>query len=223
MDRVLITGANRGLGRELARLYAARGDEVIACCRDPERRGEDIAGDIRWLPLDLADEAAIMTFPTLLSGAAVDVLIHNAAIRGATGGLADVGFADFEQVMRINAAAPLILTRELRPNLMAGEKRTVAMISSRAGSMSEGLDPDGDYAYRCSKAALNMGARKLAYDDPALTVLLLHPGWIRTDMGGPEADLDVTEAARGLAACISDAAPNDSGSFRTWNGETVEW
>ncbi len=223
MATVLITGANRGLGRELAHLYAAKGGEVIACCRDPGRRGEDIPGDVRWLPLDLADEASILSFPALLGGAAIDILIHNAAMRGATGGIADVRFADFEQVMRINAAAPLILTRELRPNLMAGDARTVAMISSRAGSMAEGLDPDGDYAYRCSKAALNMGARKLAYDDPALTVLLLHPGWIKTDMGGPEAELDVADAARGLVRRIADAAPEDSGSFRTWSGERVAW
>lgn len=223
MATVLITGANRGLGRELVRLYAARGDEVIACCRKPEAKGEHIAGEICWLPLDLDDEAAIRAFPSLLDGKAIDVLIHNAAIRGATGGLADVDFTDFAQVMRVNAAAPLILTRELRPNLMAGGRRVVAMISSRAGSMAEGLDPDGDYAYRCSKAALNMGARKLAFDDPALTVLLLHPGWIRTDMGGPEAELDVREAAEGLAARIAAAGPEDSGSFRAWDATPVAW
>ncbi|MGB3313594.1 MAG: SDR family oxidoreductase [Albidovulum sp.] len=223
MARVLITGANRGLGRELTRLYTRNGHEVIACCRDPDARGADLAGDISWLPLDLADEAAIRAFPALLGGKAIDILIHNAAIRGATGGLAEVGFVDFAQVMRVNAAAPLILTHMLRPNLMAGERRVVAMISSRAGSMTEGLDPDGDYAYRCSKAALNMGARKLAYDDPELTVLLLHPGWIKTDMGGPEAELDVREAARGLAARIDAAGPKDSGSFRAWDGTPIAW
>ena len=223
MATVLITGANRGLGRELARLYAEEGHSVIACCRDPRGRGKDMRGNIRWLPLDLADEAAIRAFPALLDGAAIDILIHNAAIRGATGGLAEVDFADYEQVMQVNAAAPLILTREVRPNLMAGRRRVVAMISSRAGSMAEGLDPDGDYAYRGSKAALNMGARKLAYDDPALTVLMLHPGWIRTDMGGPEAELDVREAARGIAARIAAAGPEDSGSFRAWDGTPIAW
>ena len=223
MARVLITGATRGLGRELVRLFAAKGDEVIACCRDIEQRGGDMPRAIRWLPLDLADEAAIRAFPALLDGAAIDILIHNAAIRGATGGLAEVDFTGFAQVMQVNAAAPLILTREVRPNLMAGRRRIVAMISSRAGSMTEGPDPDGDYAYRCSKAALNMGARKLAYDDPALTVLMLHPGWIRTDMGGPEAELDVREAARGLAARIAAAGPEDSGSFRAWDGTPIAW
>ena len=223
MTTVLITGANRGLGRELTRLYAESGHAVIACCRDPHVRGGDMRGDIRWLPLDLADEGAIRAFPALLEGAAIDILIHNAAIRGPTGGLAEVDFTGFAQVMQVNAAAPLILTREVRPNLMAGRRRIVAMISSRAGSMTEGPDPDGDYAYRCSKAALNMGARKLAYDDPTLTVLLLHPGWIRTDMGGPEAEMDVREAARGLAARIAAAGPEDSGSFHAWDGTPIAW
>lgn len=223
MATVLITGANRGLGRELVRLYAAKGDEVIACCRDPNGRCEDIPGQIRWLPLDLGDEAAIRAFPKRLGGVAIDILIQNAAIRGATGGLSDVRFDDFAQVVLVNVAAPLVLTRELMPNMMAGEKRIVAMISSRAGSMTEGLDPDGDYAYRCSKAALNMAARKLAYDEPALTVLLLHPGWMKTDMGGPEAEIEVSEAARGLVARIAAARPDDSGSFCAWDGKPIAW
>lgn len=223
MATVMITGANRGLGRELARLFADAGHQVIACCRDPRGRGEDMPGDIRWLPLDLGDEAAIRAFPVLLDGEAIDILIHNAAIRGATGGLAEVDFTDFAQVMQVNAAAPLILTREVRPNLMAGRRRVVAMISSRAGSMTEGLDPDGDYAYRCSKAALNMGGRKLAYDDPPLTVLMLHPGWIRSDMGGPEAELEVAEAARGIVARIEAAVRDDSGTFRAWDGTVIAW
>lgn len=223
MARVLITGANRGLGRELARHYAGSGHDVIACCREPARRGEDMPGDTRWLPLDLSDEAAILGFPALLAGAAIDILIHNAAIRGATGGLAEVSGTDFTSVLRINALAPLLLTRELRPNLMAGARRIVAMISSRAGSLTAGLDPDGDYAYRCSKAALNMAARKLACDDPDLTVLLIHPGWMKTDMGGPEADLPVADAARGIAARIAEARPKDSGTFQTWNGTPVAW
>lgn len=223
MGAVLITGANRGLGRELVRLYANAGREVIACCRDPGARGEDLPGDILWQPLDLGDEAAIRAFPKRLGGVAIDILIHNAAIRGATGGLDDVRFDDFAQVMLVNAAAPLVLTRELMPNIMAGETRIVAMISSRAGSMAEGLDPDGDFAYRCSKAALNMGARKLAYDDPALTVLLLHPGWMKTDMGGSEAEIEVSDAARGLVARIAAAGAEDSGSFCAWDGKVIAW
>lgn len=120
MATVLVTGANRGLGRELARHCAAAGHAVIACCRDPDRRGADIAGPVRWLPLDLRDEAAVRAFPARLGGAAIDVVIHNAAMRGPTGGLADVTFAGFAEVMTVNAAAPLVLTRELRPNLLAG-------------------------------------------------------------------------------------------------------
>ena len=218
---VLITGAGRGLGLELVHQYRAAGAKVIACCRDPGARRD--GADLRWLPLDLADEAAILGFPAVLGAEPIDILIHNAAIRGPTGGLSEVAGADFAAVMAVNVVAPLVLTRVLRPNLIEGRRRIVAMISSRAGSMTEGLGPDGDYAYRCSKAALNMAARKLAYDYPALTVLLLHPGWIRTDMGGPDAELPVAEAAQGLVARIAEARPEDSGSFRSWDGQRIAW
>jgi NAD(P)-dependent dehydrogenase (short-subunit alcohol dehydrogenase family) len=116
-----------------------------------------------------------------------------------------------------------LLTRALLPNLMAGERRVVAMISSRAGSMAEGLDPDGDYAYRASKAALNMLTLKLAYDFPDLTCLMLHPGRVKTDMGGPEAEVPPDEAAGRLAQMILTATPADSGTFRAWDGAAVAW
>ncbi|WP_284165899.1 SDR family oxidoreductase [Frigidibacter sp. SD6-1] len=224
MSAVVVTGANRGLGLELVRRYAASGARVIAACRSlPDHPSKVADGNIRWLPLDLADADAIAAFPAALGALPVEVVIHNAAIRGATGGLGDLNTDDFTRVMRVNALGPLLLTRALLPNLMAGHQRTVAMISSRAGSMAEGLDPDGDYAYRQSKAALNMGARKLAFDHPDLKVLLLHPGWIRTDMGGPDAEIDAAKAARGLIERISEADHSASGSFQTWDGHPIAW
>jgi NAD(P)-dependent dehydrogenase (short-subunit alcohol dehydrogenase family) len=220
---VLITGAGRGLGRELARQYAAMGARVIGCCRDPSALPGNLGGDIRPMRLDLADTGSIDRLAADLAGEPLDILVNNGALRGAIGGLGDVSTADFNEVMAVNVLAPLFMVRALRPNLLLGRNRMVAMISSRAGSMAEGLDADGDYAYRCSKAALNMATRKLAFDDPELTFLMFHPGWLKTDMGGPEAELPVADAALGLMAQISAAGPGDSGKFITWQGQRVRW
>lgn len=221
---VLITGASRGLGRELARQYAAAGWQVIAC----SRAGAPVADDgIRPEALDVADPESIADLARRLDGVAVDVLINNAGIRGDTGGLQTLEPSDFLDVMRINTLGPLLVTRALLPNLLAGKRRIVANISSRAGSIAEGTldDDDGDYAYRCSKAALNMATVKLAQDLRAdgIAVLSLHPGWVKTDMGGDEAVIAAEDSAAGLRAIIDAATQADSGSFRAFDGRTVSW
>ena len=129
--------------------------------------------------------------------------------------------------MRINALAPLLLVRALRANLLAGESRVIANISSRAGSLAEGTldDDDGDYAYRCSKAALNMATVKLAQDlrRDGMTVMSLHPGWVKTDMGGDAAQVPVATSAAGLKAIIDRADMADTGSFRSYDGPRISW
>ncbi len=220
---VLITGASRGLGAELARIYAADGWRVIACQRGalPTEGGAD------RLPLDVADPASIDALGQALQGVAVDLLINNAAVRGDTGGLDTLEPDGFLDVMRVNALAPLLVTRALLANLRAGERRIVANISSRAGSLAEGTlhDDDGDYAYRCSKAALNMATVKLAQDlkGDGISVLSLHPGWVQTDMGGSDAVVSVASSAAGLKAIIDRADLADSGSFRAFDGRQVSW
>lgn len=220
---VLITGASRGLGAELARIYAVDGWRVIACQRGalPTEGGAD------RLPLDVADPPSIDALGQALQGVAIDVLINNAGVRGDTGGLSSLETEDFLEVMRVNALASLLLTRALHSNLKAGERRIVANISSRAGSLAEGTldDDDGDYAYRCSKAALNMATVKLAQDlrGDGISVLSLHPGWVQTDMGGSDAVVSVASSAAGLKAIIDRADMADSGSFRAYDGRRVSW
>ena len=221
---VLVTGASRGLGREFARLYASDGWRVIACSR-AGRVGCGVTAEHRTL--DVADAASIEALARDLDGIAIDLLINNAGIRGDFGGLATLGADDFLDVMRINALAPLLVARALRPNLVAGGKKIIANISSRAGSLAEGTldDDDGDYAYRCSKAALNMATVKLAQDlrSDGIAVLSLHPGWIQTEMGGSGATLPVAQSAAGLKSIIDAAGLADSGTFRAFDGRTVSW
>ncbi|GMB81096.1 SDR family oxidoreductase [Shinella zoogloeoides] len=215
---VLITGASRGLGRTLAGLYAAAGMRIIACMRQASPAAE---------ALDVADEGSIAALGERLCGQPVDIVINNAAIRGDTGGLDTLETGDFLEVMRINALAPLLLARALRPNLLAGRRKVLVNIGSRAGSLAEGTvdDEDGDYAYRCSKAALNMATVKLAQDfrRDGIAVISLHPGWVRTDMGGAEATIDVAESAAGLKALIDATTLAETGSFRAYDGRTVAW
>ena len=215
---VLVTGASRGLGRALADLYAAAGLRVLSCMRQA-------SGDA--LPLDVADAGSIAALGERLAGAPIDIVINNAAVRGDTGGLSSLGEQDFLAVMRINALAPLLVARALRPNLRAGKRKVLVNISSRAGSLAEGTldDDDGDYAYRCCKAALNMATVKLAQDFRAdgIAVISLHPGWVRTDMGGDEAAVDVGVSAAGLKALIDGTTMAETGSFRAYDGRTVAW
>ncbi len=200
----VVTGAGRGLGVALAQALRLDGYEVIAATRG--------AG------LDLSRPETFAPFAATLGHRPLDLLVHNAAIRGDTGGLASLQVGDFEAVMRVNVLGPLLLTRALLANLRAGAGQVV-MISSRAGSLAEGRSDEGDYAYKCSKAALNMAGLKLA-DETGLSVLALHPGWVQTDMGGPEADVPPEVSAQGLLAQIKTAP---SGSFRAWDGVDIGW
>ena len=193
--------------------------------RDPEAcEGPEGVEPVR---LDVTDAASIEALGRRLSGEPLDVLINNAAIRGDDGGLQTLDPEDFLQVMQVNVLGPLMVTRALLPNLRAGRRKVVANIGSRAGSMVEGTidDEDGDIAYRCSKAALNMVTRKLAHDLRAseVSVISLHSGWIKTDMGGNGADLGVDTSAAGLMEMIDTTKLMDTGSFRAYDGSAIAW
>ncbi|QPC95055.1 SDR family oxidoreductase [Mesorhizobium sp. INR15] len=222
---MLITGAGRGLGRELARQYAEDGWRVVACGRACP--AHDFEGRVEFQLLDTADPASIHDLAVRLAGRPLDVLVNNAAIRSEASGLLGFDPDEFLRVVRTNTLGPLLLARALRQNLVAGGMRIIANIGSRAGSMAEGLldDYDDDYAYRCSKAALNMAGAQLAQDlrVDGITVLSLHPGWVKTDMGGVEADLAAEDSARGLRTIINSATIEDTGSFRTFDGKHIGW
>nr|WP_245432777.1 SDR family oxidoreductase [Mesorhizobium loti] len=222
---VLVTGAGRGLGRELARQYAASGWQVIACSRNLPASG--LKSAVEFQPLDVADPASISGLAARLAGRPLDVLVNNAGVRSPVPGLDPLRPDEFLEVLRINTLGPVLLTRALRANLRLGGDPVVANIGSRAGSMTEGLldDDDDDYAYRCSKAALNMATVQLARDlqPDGITVLSLHPGWVKTDMGGANAVLPVEESAKALRMVIAAAKSECSGAFLAFDGRQVGW
>jgi NAD(P)-dependent dehydrogenase (short-subunit alcohol dehydrogenase family) len=232
MKTVLITGANRGLGLELARQYAADGWSVIAACRDlrDTHALDRLPGEIDVVPLDLADATAIATLPQRLRQRPVDLLINNAGIGGGRHGFGAIDAKDFADVMRINCLAPLLLMQAMADQIADSDERKMVAIGSRMGSIAEGIamgDPDdgGDYAYRCAKAALNMAIATAAFDlkPRGIMTAVLHPGWIQTEMGGPLAELPVATSAAGLRHVIAGLAPTSSGGFFTWEGDRIAW
>ncbi|MGE0650955.1 MAG: SDR family oxidoreductase [Alphaproteobacteria bacterium] len=226
MPSVLITGANRGLGLEFARQYAADGWRVHAACRMPDRATElaGIKGDVTVHPLDVTDSGAITALVDALGNDAIDVLVNNAGVYGRRQSLGRIDYGGWESVLRTNVLAPIAMTEAFLPALQRAEKPRVALITSRMGSIADNTS-GGYYAYRSSKAALNAAGRSLALDlrEQGIVVLMLHPGWVRTDMGGASAPLEPRDSIAALRRIIDGAKMTDSGRFFSYNGSEVPW
>jgi len=221
---VLITGANRGLGLEFARQYAADGWNVIATARNPDGADELESLPVETLALDVADPASVAALARSLEGRPIDLLINNAGIFPRVRGIEEIDFDDYGQTLVVNTIGPVRVTRALLPNLRASERKTVVNITSRLGSIA--LTDNGVfYGYRESKAALNMFSRTLANQlkPEGFTVLTVHPGWVRTDMGGENANLSPQESVSGMRAVIAERGPEDTGTYWAFSGEEVPW
>lgn len=222
MKRVLVTGAGRGLGLEIARQYAAEGWEVVATVRDPARAGELTALGVRVEALDMRDFAALAAFPERLGGEPLDLFIANAGLSKAKWIRSRDDGEAWQEVHAVNSVAPTLLAETLLPLVEAAGGR-MAAISSRMGSID---DSSGGYiGYRASKAALNAAWRALAlgWRERPVTLLLLHPGWVRTDMGGPQAPLQAEESVAGMRRVIAGLPRSASGAFVDYRGEPVPW
>ena len=224
---VLITGANRGIGLEFARQYSAAGWRVHACCRQPETAPELSAlkgADVSLHRLDVADPAGIAALAWELKGQSLDLLLNNAGTYGpAATGFGHLQSEPWLNAFRINSIAPLLMAQAFLEHLEAGGGRTIATLTSKMGSMGDN-GSGGSYIYRASKAALNAALKSLALDlAPRLKVLILHPGWVRTDMGGPHGEIAADESARRLRALIAGTSAADSGRFIDIDGSTIPW
>lgn len=226
----VVTGANRGLGLGLVRHLAARGEQVIAAVRDPASIGAlaDLAGGaagrIRILACDVGDDASVARFAVEVADVPITLLINNAGVYGGARQSGDgIDFADALRVFDVNALGPLRISLALLPNLRAGRAKVVH-VTSGMGSIGDN-GSGGDYAYRMSKAALNMAARCLAIDlrDDDVISVVINPGWVQTDMGGADATITVDESVTGMLREIDKLTLADSGTFRNWRGGTYPW
>ena len=224
MTTVVISGANRGLGLEFARRYADDGAQVIAGARDPAAATELSAiGGVAVHPLEVRDNASVAAFRRAVGERPVDVLIANAGAgdRGQRPGRFD--FESWLDLFDTNSLGPVRLAQAFLPNLKAGHAKKLVAITSILGSTAT---HSGDmFAYRASKAALNNAWAGLAaaLKGDGIVCLPLHPGWVKTDMGGAGADIDAATSVRGMMAQIAEAGPDQSGVFAAYDGRALPW
>lgn len=221
---LVVTGANRGIGLELARQARSRGARVIATARRPMDAPELTALGVRVEALDVADPASVKRFARALGGLPVDTLINNAGIGGGSAPLAELDPETLLDTFRVNTLGPLRVTQALLPNLRAGRDRRIVQITSLMGSIADNSS-GGSYGYRASKAALNMVTKSLSIDlaGEGFVCAALHPGWVRTAMGGSNAPLSVEESVAGLLLVIDGLTLEQTGAFLDFDGETLPW
>ena len=227
MPTTLITGCDYGIGYELARQYAEDGWRVHAICLDQqsEARIEALAGDTHFHLVDVANWPAVQALSETLRNEPIDVLINNAATFAPDGdGPLELPDPEhFVRVMHINAVAPVYVAEAFTNQVSASEQKLMAFISTRSGSIGDN-GSGGHYAYRCSKAALNMAAKSIANDLASRGILsvALHPGSVATETrkGG---QIDVTQSVAGLRSEIAAMTTERSGTFRRYDGGTIEW
>jgi NAD(P)-dependent dehydrogenase (short-subunit alcohol dehydrogenase family) len=225
MPTVVITGANRGLGLEFARQYAAAGWRVVATVRVPSEASalRALAPSAAIHALDVADLNAVTALGRELAQETVDILLANAGVSLGRGMKPTaIDSAEWEYSFRVNAMAPLALAAAFHGQVARSHERKMVAITSRLGSM--GANGDGArYVYRSSKAALNAVWRSYAIDHPEIIAVLLHPGWVRTDMGGREALLNPEESVAGLRRTIAGLTKAESGRFYNYDGSPIPW
>ena len=222
-QKVLVTGTNRGIGLELCRQLKQRGDDVIATCRKASKELKELNVEI-FEGVEVSDPKSLSVLAEKLNGRKIDWLINNAGIAGGLG-LSDIdvdAIESFKRMYEVNSLGPLLTTQTLLNNLSEGSK--VGIITSRMGSVADN-DSGGSYAYRMSKAAVNAAGKSLSIDlkSKGISVGILHPGYVRTDMTNHNGLMDTDESASGLLARMDELNLNNTGSFWHSNGDLLPW
>lgn len=231
MRTLFVTGANRGLGLEFARQYADDGWRVFAACRDPGAAEElralaaDSGGRITLIACDVTDLASVRAAAKSLAGTPIDLLVNNAGVGSPRGQkLGSLDYAAWARVLDVNTLGPMRVTEAFLEHLAAGSGRKVVTITSGMGSIADNTS-GGAYAYRSSKAAVNMAVKSLSLDlaPRGITCVVMNPGWVRTDMGGPDGQISPAESIAGMRRVIARLKPSDAGRFFNYDGGSYPW
>ena len=227
MNTILVTGANRGLGLEFVRSYAADGWRVHACCRHPEKAKElsEIPGDVVVHKLDVTDGLRVAGLSRALAEEPIDILINNAGVyHREAGEFGNIDYGAWVEELKVNTVAPARMTERFVEQVAASERKLVVKISSGMGSIA-GTTSGDSIVYRSSKAGLNMVVKCLAHAlaDRGITVVALSPGWVATDMGGPSAALTPAQSIVKMRKVIDGLTPADTGRFFSHEGEEKPW
>lgn len=231
MLTVLITGANRGLGLEFTRQYLADGATVIAACRSPDaahglvelaRGSKDT---LSMVQVDVAATESVRRSAAQVKSAAVDILINCAGVMGARGQtIGSFDYDDWRQVLEVNVLGPARMSETFLDRVARSERRLIVTITSGMGSLADNTS-GGYIPYRTSKAAVNMVMRSAAIDlkSRGITCVVMNPGWVKTDMGGPNATLSAEDSVSSMRRVIAKLSPHDSGRFYNYDGREYPW
>jgi NAD(P)-dependent dehydrogenase (short-subunit alcohol dehydrogenase family) len=227
---ILITGTNRGIGLEFVKHYIKNNEKVIATCRNRNSAKdllelENTTNNLSLVELDVSNPNSINNFTSKIAGLPIDTFISNAGVSGPK----NIEFGNFDakewlDVFNINTIAPLLITQKILKNLRLGKDKKLAFISSKVGSIEDNTS-GGMYIYRTSKTALNQVIKSLSIDfkEENFIVVALHPGWVQTDMGGPNALIDTKTSVKGLIEVIDNLTPKNSGKFYNYDGSPIPW
>tara|TARA_B110000008_G_scaffold272719_1_gene305849 strand:- start:656 stop:1342 length:687 start_codon:yes stop_codon:yes gene_type:complete len=228
MSTVLITGANRGLGYEFVKQYSENGFEVLACCRNINNAKElkelaETSNKIKVYELDVGNVKAIKSLSQQLQNEKIDVLINNAGIyRSSTVG--NINYDEWIESFKVNTIAPYQIVENFLNQIINSDLKKVVSITSKMGSIDDNTS-GGSYIYRSSKTALNSMMRSLTHDlkNQGIATLTLHPGWVRTDMGGPGGWIDSFESVQGMIKQIDKLTLDNSGTYLDYAGKSINW
>jgi len=227
MPTALITGANRGIGYEFARQYASDGWRVIACCREPARADDlrAVKGAVSIHKLDVTDAVSVLAAKAEIGSEPIDRLINNAVFIGQRASkLGHVDYGDWSVTLNVNLLGPARVSFAFVDNVLVGQQKKMATMSTRMSSLTECTAIDF-LVYRTSKAAVNM-MTKLAANElgpKGATVVLLHPGWVQTELGGPRATTPANESVSAMRAVLDKLTPADNGHFINFDGSLIPW